>query len=152
MGINCLWIPAPQPAEDGFWAHFYGYFSKRRVNLPVSKSALLLLRSKCQHRKIVSSCLAGRFLVRLRSGSGRTYTSRMGRRPAFFVQTSLVRRYLSSTSEVAMLLSVRPASHHICQPEFHPSGSPRYIRARKPPAPVPLMSVGSVPRFTLPPC
>ena len=65
--------------EARFQVHCIGYFSKRnRKPAKFEKIALLLLESKCLHRKIVSSCLAGRFLVRFRSGSGRTYTSRMG--------------------------------------------------------------------------
>ena len=55
-----------------------------------------------QQGSIVSSYLAGRFLVRLRSGSGRTYTSRMGRRPAFFCPDASRTLF----SEVAMLTSV----------------------------------------------
>ena len=53
-------------------------------------------------------------------------------------------------AEVAMLLSVRPASHHICQPEYHPSGLPRHIRIRKPTVPLPPVPVGAVPRLTPP--
>ena len=56
--------------EARFQVHCIGYFSKRnRKPAKFEKIALLLLESKCLHRKIVSSCLAGRFLVVLGAGS-----------------------------------------------------------------------------------
>ena len=31
MGINCLWISAPQPAENVFQAHFHRFFQQKHV-------------------------------------------------------------------------------------------------------------------------
>ena len=133
MRLNCLWIPAPQPAEARFQAHFNGYFSKRTHKPAKLKTSLLLKKMRnTQQGTIVSLCLAGRFSIVLVAGSWLDLHVHAWGTVRLFLSLDIASCIGSLIAEVVMLLSVCPASHCFSQPEFHSSGMPRYICVKSP--------------------
>ena len=83
--------------ENRFQAHFNRISAKDDENRPSLILALLLLGLKYQHRKIVSSCLAGRFSVVLRAGSWPDLHHRVWRSVRLFLCLEILSYVLTAT-------------------------------------------------------
>lgn len=119
MGINCLWIPPPQPAEEGFQAHFQPYFIKS-----ICKSAKLYIDSFDSEKGIPAqeqsvSVSAGRFSIVSESGSWRNLHIRAWGDVRLFLcsyVTSCTDRYPVRGHNAP---SVRLSKHH----QLYPAGN-----------------------------
>ena len=103
--------------------------AKLWVNLPSFKMLFCSRNKKCQHRKIVSSCLAGRFSVVSGAGflAGPSHNA-YGKRPAFFVPgRCLVRRNDTLPPRSPCFCSIAPTVIKSIQPEIRSSGRSRHI-------------------------
>ena len=102
--------------------------AKLCVNLP-SSICSFAPEKECQHRKIVSSCLAGRFSVVSGAGflAGPSHNA-YGKRPAFFVPgRCLVRRNDTLPPRSPCFCSIAPTVIKSIQPEIRSSGRSRHI-------------------------
>jgi len=122
MGINCLWIPTPQPTESGSKLIPTVFQQKARENPPSFKNAFANgYEIPARSHSVYESCLLDvslRPVSRFLAGPSRARTGSV----RLFLSLDTASCAGSFIPEAAMLLSVYPASHCFCQ-----SATPAYL-------------------------